>query len=325
MLRQQLLLERRRRQGRYALMAVLGLFALIVGLLAIRPVILQRLALAEVSTVEIPEGEGPIGTDGDDASSSTHPRWIARLPTFHIETHEVTNRQYAYCVEANVCNPSSDAIACQAMDSRNNVPVRGLTGRQAQDYCNWLNRRLPTEIEWERAARGDTGTRWPWGAAAPSVPAVQMGGPPGTAPLTGPLPVDRPGANRSGVGVSDLIGNVAEWTLSYASQSYDLGRYDQDVWQGNSNGISDTKELALRGGSWAVQVQSSMDRESLRTRGTFPEKSGGCGASAAVRCVLPASPPRLPPQPCRSGHSPMPAYEGEIHANSSPIAQAGCG
>jgi len=89
-------------------------------------------------------------------------RWI-NVPGFWIESTEVTNGRYRLCVEAGRCSPPFDDSGFSGRD-RSQHPVVGLSWRQARDYSRWTGRRLPSEAEWERAARGkDTRWRFPWG------------------------------------------------------------------------------------------------------------------------------------------------------------------
>jgi len=88
------------------------------------------------------------------------------LSAFSIEQLEVTNYQYRQCTQAGSCTEPEDSKLYK-VPNRMLQPVVDITPKQAQTYCNWLGRRLPTSIEWERAARGPQGRRWPWGDQPP--------------------------------------------------------------------------------------------------------------------------------------------------------------
>src|SRR5262249_27166970 len=85
-----------------------------------------------------------------------HPRALA------IDRREVTVREYKACVEAGAC-PLDPLVAGPAGYVADNLPIVEVTWPEARDYCVWRGGRLPTEAEWERAARGDDARIWPWG------------------------------------------------------------------------------------------------------------------------------------------------------------------
>jgi serine/threonine-protein kinase len=118
------------------------------------------------------------------------------LPAFYIDLYEVTNQAYA------------KARPHQYPEGKDNYPVVGTSWRDAQRYCEAMGKRLPTEQEWEKAARGTDGRRYPWGDLFDPTKANtgrQFGG------IT---PVDKFPEGRSPYGVYDLLGNVWEWTAS---------------------------------------------------------------------------------------------------------------
>jgi formylglycine-generating enzyme len=91
------------------------------------------------------------------------PRRSVFLPAFDIDRFEVTVADYRACVVAGACNagPVLQGDQRHHRDQRN--PVVNVTWSEAGDYCGWRAKRLPTEAEWEKAARGTDGWRWPWG------------------------------------------------------------------------------------------------------------------------------------------------------------------
>jgi formylglycine-generating enzyme required for sulfatase activity len=145
--------------------------------------------------VPIPSGIAVIGSDNDPPTDHA-----ISVPAYQIEAHEVSNRQYRACVESGQCSPPVDAASYSSSDAVN-MPVGAVTPTQAEAYCHWLGRRLPTATEWERAARGVNGRRWPWGDA-----------PLETLPVLGRLGhVESAEATKTPDGVYELVGNVAEW------------------------------------------------------------------------------------------------------------------
>ncbi|MBA3534586.1 MAG: CHAT domain-containing protein [Ardenticatenales bacterium] len=135
-----------------------------VGLVALALVGLLSLALAgwlgQRALNRRTIGSELVSIAGGPAILGMEPRTVTLLP-FQIEKVEVSNRQYRACVEAGPCEPPLQPATFEGA-ARDNLPVVSVTARQAQQYCTWLGRRLPTVIEWERAARGQEGRPWPW-------------------------------------------------------------------------------------------------------------------------------------------------------------------
>ena len=127
-------------------------------------------------TIDIPEGETPLGsTDADldaclrdprsDENCDEVPQRSIRLSAFSIDVHEVTNTQYQACVEAMRCSPPSRRERFDDPSFAEH-PVVWVSQAQASAYCIWAGGRLPTEAQWERAARGTTplvSRSFPWG------------------------------------------------------------------------------------------------------------------------------------------------------------------
>ncbi len=137
-------------------------------------------------------------------------------PGFWMGESEITNEEYALCVEVGVCSPPSIRETGPTNHFGNPAndhdPVVGVNWFQAQGYCEWTKAHLPTEAEWEMAARGTMGYLYPWGNDAPTcdranaqMPGCEGGGdtkPVGSYPL-----------GASPYGFLDMAGNVKEWTL----------------------------------------------------------------------------------------------------------------
>lgn len=257
------------------MLAVAG--ALIVVLVAIsvvlvRPVLLEWQAKREARSevVEIEGGRTIIGTNETDAEPSEKPEWSVDLSTFHIEKYEVSNRQYLLCVEFGDCtatSPSDDLYDA----SKREHPVVDVTAIEAATYCNWLGRRLPSNEEWERAARGLTGRDWPWEDGSPPTDAHGNVGGDDTQPVT---------SYPSGMTperVYNLWGNVWEWTSSYM-EPYGDGYDHNSTWNGKPESIDQDTALVLRGNGVDGDV-------SLRITYRFNALPHNSGEDIGLRCV----------------------------------------
>ena len=210
--------------------------------------------------VYVPAGEFEMGsTEGDDDEQPVH---TVALDGFWIDQTEVTNAQYEQCVVAGACSPrpfsgSGRRVLYYGDSAYDDYPAIYATWYQAQTYCRWAVGRLPTEAEWEYAARGPEGRVFPWGdefdgtrlnycdANCERAWADETvdDGYAGTAPV-GSFP-----AGASWCGAQDLAGNVWEWVAdSYASDYYDRSP------SRNPTGLSSWEYRVLRGGSWGFDA-----------------------------------------------------------------------
>ena len=122
----------------------------------------------------VPAGEFLMGSDpavDKDAQDDEKPQHTVYLDTFWIDKTEVTNAQYQTCVSAGACSQSE--YADDSHFNAPNQPVVGVSWNDATAYCEWAGRRLPTEAEWEKAARGTDGRIYPWGNDAPTCELAQ--------------------------------------------------------------------------------------------------------------------------------------------------------
>ncbi|AKF09631.1 formylglycine-generating enzyme family protein [Sandaracinus amylolyticus] len=167
------------------------------------------------------------------------------VATFGIDRTEVTHAAYRRCVAAGRCAPPRIDEG-DARVGGDTMPVAGITAGDAEAYCAFAGGRLPTEDEWEKAARGDTNRRFPWGRFYHA--RLANHGRPPLRPDVGDgfrwaAPVGSFPDGASPYGVLDMAGNVYEWTSSRPSEEdFDvLGVQDQDP----------TPYRILRGGSWS--------------------------------------------------------------------------
>jgi formylglycine-generating enzyme required for sulfatase activity len=214
---------------------------------------------AELSSFLIPAGTFAMGcTDGDSACSDNekpvHAVTISR--SFYLAFTLTTNYQYQKCVDAGACHGEADL-------TKKGHPVVNVTWNQAQEFCAWTGGRLPTEAEWEYAARGGVGQwRFPWGSEAHRDDAnfLDNGGRnvefKGLGPSDGGyklLGLKKPLEETSqvgtfgtnGYGLDDMAGNVLQWTADWG------GSYKSGAATDPTGPAAGTRRI-LRGGSWAV-------------------------------------------------------------------------
>ena len=157
----------------------------------------------------VPAGDFIMGSeDGGDNEKPIH---TVYLDAFWIDQTEVTNATYAMCVKDGMCYEPSSAwshtrINYYGKSEYNNFPVIFISWNDASTYCSWAERRLPTEAEWEKAARGEKASTYPWGNNQPTKAFSNYNNAVGDTTEAG---IYLPGA--SPYGALDMAGNVREW------------------------------------------------------------------------------------------------------------------
>lgn len=175
-----------------------------------------------VPMIQVPAGEFIRGND--NGVSNEQPMSTIMLDAFYIDQYEVTNRLYAKCVDAGACVlPKIDRAGIFTTSyfsslALGNYPVVWVSWEDAQNYCRFVGKRLPTEAEWEKAARGTQAVTYPWGEEAPSSTnnrAKFIGNPPFSTRPVGSYP-----NGISPYGVHDMAGNVQEWVADWHLADY---------------------------------------------------------------------------------------------------------
>ncbi len=208
----------------------------------LRDKVWQRLA----KMVSVPAGPFMMGTNRVQSDEQDGPRHMASTGAFKIDKFPVTNAQYAmFSVETAHKVPSywKDGVIPKGFKLH---PVVLVTWQDASDYCTWHNQRLPTEAEWEKAARGTDGRRWPWGNHMDPSKLNTYN----TRGSTTSVFAHMTGA--SPYGAVDMAGNAAEWTANdfkpYKGSHAPTSMFLVD--QGNRASGAAEHYKPLRGGSW---------------------------------------------------------------------------
>jgi len=175
--------------------------------------------------IKIPAGKFIMGSPQGIGSRDEHPSHIVQLDGFAIDRFEVTNGRYAECVAAGYCTPPASSSSVLRKSYYNNYdftdyPVIEVNWYQATEFCNWAGGRLPTEAEWEMAARGYAPDRriYPWGDEKPDCGKANFGGIEGCVGDTDI--VGRRVEGQSPFGVFDMAGNVWEWVSDWYDSKY---------------------------------------------------------------------------------------------------------
>ncbi len=200
--------------------------------------------LTNVPMALIPAGEFPMGTMKGSAHAkiSEGPQRMVYLDAYSMDVYEVNTKDYAKFIEATQLH-APKAWDQVNPDKHGDRPVVGVTWDDAVAYCTWVGKRLPTEAEWEKAARGTDGRQYPWGNEAPTSDRATL-----TKKWEGydtPTPVGSLEAGKSPYGLYDMAGNAMEWVSDW----YDPKYYDT-AGPDNPKGPTTGKTGIVRGGGW---------------------------------------------------------------------------
>ncbi len=236
-----------------------------------------------VTLVCVPAGTFQMGAADDDADArlDTKPRHPVSLSAYWIDRTEVTNGDFAKCVELERCPPRPKAPGSTGVASKTRLdyyhdpayaeyPVLTYTAEEAEAYCSCMGRRLPTEAEFERAAGGVDAKAYPWGDTLDCDHASYLDCTPDT------TDVHTPEAGSSSFGALNMAGNVWEWVSDWYSPDYYAQSPTQDP-TGPSAGAYKT----LRGGGY-----SSVERDLLVTNRASGSPAHYYDGQMGLRCAL---------------------------------------
>ena len=219
--------------------------------------------------VLMPAGAFTMGSDeGDDDERPVHRVF---LDSFYLDTFEVTNGWFAKFVEAIQSEPPWGFADQDTPVVDADRPVRWVNWMDAIGYCLWAGKRLPTEAEWEKAARGTDGRVYPWGNDPPTPAQAVFGLKEGDETVS---PIGPREKGKSPYGVHDLAGNLYEWTTDW----YDDGFYTTTP-TSNPRGPGEGTAKVQRGGSYTNTPYRL--RTSFRTKGDPTEHEPNVGFRCA--------------------------------------------
>ena len=253
----------------------------------------ERVTPADGMTqVFIPDGTFQMGgLDSNTDPDELPPRKVT-ISAFWMDKLEVTNGMYMGCVEAGACDlPSSFESEKHAnyfnTEEYTDYPVVYVSWGNANDYCEWAGKRLPTEAEWEYAARGTDLRLFPWGDERPDASRANFNRVINDVTRVGSFP-----AGASAFGVLDMAGNVWEWVSDYyAGDAYALGAGanptgplaavgagERHVIRGGSyQDVEDDIRLANRGFASGPDLEADLDS---------PKYKGESSSKIGFRCVV---------------------------------------
>ena len=221
--------------------------------------------------VRVPGGTFQMGSPDGEGDDNEHPRHQVTVSPFYMDVTEVTVAAYALCVTAGACTAPRTWSECSwAVPGREQDPVNCVNWAQADAYCRWAGKRLPTEAEWELGARGTDGRMYPWGNQEPGSQLCWN-----RAPAEKTCPAGAHPGSVSPSGLHDMAGNVWEWVADW------YGPY-QSATATDPSGPAAGQERALRGGSW--DADDEPDVSTARRLPGIPERGD---TALGFRCVLP--------------------------------------
>ena len=229
--------------------------------------------------VLVSSGEFTMGSDSKTDPyfwGAEGPSHTVSLDSYYIYRTEVTNAMYQACVDVKACPKPAQILSATRDDyfvnpQYSNYPVIYVSWVGAVSYCKWVEAKLPTEAQWEKAARGADSRVFPWGNDAPTASLLNFNS--GDTTEIGSFP-----QGVSPYGALDMAGNVLEWVNDrFQSDYYSISPLENPI------GPAGTDRRVIRGGAW-----HHADISALRTVARASLKESYTGNDIGFRCVVPS-------------------------------------
>jgi serine/threonine-protein kinase len=238
-----------------------------------------------MTQIYIPEGEFVMG----QYSGRDNPQHPVYLDAYWMDQTEVTNAQFALCVADGKCEPprlvsSATRSNYYGNEAYSDFPVIEVSWLQAKNYCLWAGRNLPTEAQWEKAARGTDGRRHPWGDERLTRDLINFG----NDVYKDTVDVFSLPRDSSFYDVLMMGGNVSEWVLDWYGETYYADSVESDGVANNPQGPfqGDDGNIVMRGSSW---ISSDAPNTGARVDVRYPTNPNLQLNYIGFRCAEPAS------------------------------------
>jgi formylglycine-generating enzyme required for sulfatase activity len=240
------------RRGKFLAGGLAAVIAFGAGTYLLAPGVLRKLSGQSSNEVRGKDGAmallvpGGAFVMGDDEEL---PRKEIHVDSFYMDKQEVSLGLYGKFLKATGSKISSEFWSETDLAAHAELPVMGVSWYEADAYCRWAGKRLPTEAEWEKAARGTDSRIYPWGDAEPSADLANFGKPADQPLAHGLDPVTSHERGKSPYGILNLAGNVSEWMADWYMEGYQAGAVR------NPTGPPTGTGKLLRGGGWYDAAQ----------------------------------------------------------------------
>ena len=223
----------------------------------------------------VPCGEFDMGSPEQGGDEDERPQHRVHVDAFYVDLYQITNGRYAAFLK-NTRRAEPRGWKNVTLPADSDLPVVGVTWQDAAAFCRWAGNRLLTEAEWEKAARGTDGRKYPWGDDEPS-PRHANYGKSEDDPEAHLLAVGSLEAGKSPYGVYDMAGNVWEWVADWYGETYYRQSPDR-----NPKGPPKGTSKVARGGAWDRHVFNvrSANRSAFNPSNRFKDVGFRCARNA---------------------------------------------